>query len=75
MSGALTPLPNKLSWRGAQLKNTGTTSSLPLFCQRWKVQFNEKEASDTDPRSHPTFSTLNSVTSAAVFGSNNELPL
>jgi hypothetical protein len=28
MRGALPPLPNTPSWRGAQLKNTGTT--LPL---------------------------------------------
>jgi hypothetical protein len=30
MGGAITPLPFKTSWRGSQLKNTGTTLTLHL---------------------------------------------
>jgi hypothetical protein len=34
MCGAIPPLPNTPSWHGDQLKNTGTTLSLPLACSQ-----------------------------------------
>jgi len=31
MNGSIPPLPNTPSWRGAQLKNTGTILPSPLY--------------------------------------------
>jgi hypothetical protein len=47
MCGAIPPLPNTPSWRGAQLKSTGTTLPLPvLYQQRQKLVAAYKRLTD-----------------------------